>query len=187
MSNVTAQTTPIKGVIAITPRLLSDERGWFAEIWNARSLAALGIEASFVQENASSSLRRGTIRGLHFQKAPAAQAKLVRVVRGAIFDVAVDLRRGSATFGRHVGEVLSATNFRQLFIPAGFAHGYCTLEDDTEVAYKASAFYSPQDEGGVVWNDPDLAIAWPLDGREPTLSAKDGRLPRLTDLGYAFD
>ena len=134
-----------------------------------------------MQDNQAFSARKGTIRGLHFQAAPHAQAKLVRVLRGAIFDVAVDVRQGSPTYGQWAGATLTAEVGEQLFVPRGFAHGYCTLTDDTELFYKVDGLYAPQTEGGVLWNDPDLAIAWPLDG-EPMLSEKDRVLPRLKDM-----
>jgi dTDP-4-dehydrorhamnose 3,5-epimerase len=169
-------------VLLITPKRHGDARGWFAETWSRRALAEAGVDADFVQDNQAFNARAGTLRGLHFQTAPHAQGKLVRVLRGAIYDVAADVRPGSATFGRWVAAELTAAGGEQLFVPRGFAHGYCTLEDDTELFYKVDGQYAPQLEGGVAWNDPDLAIAWPLSG-EPVLSEKDGRLPRLRDLG----
>jgi dTDP-4-dehydrorhamnose 3,5-epimerase len=149
-------------------------------------LAGAGIEADFVQDNSSFSRLVGTIRGLHCQRPPAAQAKLVRVVRGRVFDVAVDLRAGAPTFGGYVSAELSAEGGEQLFIPVGFAHGFCTLEPDTEVAYKLTGFYAPEHETGVIWNDSDLGIEWPLKGRTPILSEKDMTLPRLAESRSGF-
>jgi len=176
----------LEGVKLIRPRRFADARGYFSETWNRRLLAAHGLDVDFVQDNVSFSRSPGTIRGLHFQKEPFAQAKLVRVIRGAILDVAVDLRRSSPTFGRHVAVVLSAEGGEQLFIPVGFAHGLCTLQADTEVAYKVSQFYSPEHDAGIVWNDPDLAIEWKLGGKEPVLSEKDAILPRLASIEPPF-
>ena len=176
----------IDGVKLIKPRRISDPRGYFVETWNSRAFAEAGIDVAFGQDNASFSTKRGTVRGLHFQKPPMAQAKLVRVVRGSIFDVAVDIRRASPTYGRHVAETLTAAGGEQLYIPVGFAHGFCTLEADTEVAYKISGFYSPEHDTGIAWNDPDLGIDWPLQGLEPTLSDRDRKLPRLAEAGSPF-
>jgi dTDP-4-dehydrorhamnose 3,5-epimerase len=180
MTTITPLAIP--EVLLITPRRHGDARGWFAETWSRKTLAAAGIDADFVQDNQAFSARKGTLRGLHFQTAPHPQAKLVRVLRGAIYDVAVDVRAGSPSFGRWVGAELTAERGEQLFVPRGFAHAYCTLTDDCELAYKVDGLYAPETEGGVIWNDPDLAIPWPLDG-EPVLSDKDKVLPRLKDLG----
>lgn len=180
MTTITPLAIP--EVLLITPKRHGDARGWFSETWSRKTLAEAGVEADFVQDNQAFNDRRGTLRGLHFQQAPHPQAKLVRVLKGAIFDVAVDLREGSTSFGRWVGAELTAAGGEQLFVPRGFAHGYCTLSDDTELFYKVDGLYAPQTEGGLAWNDPDLAIRWPLDG-EPVLSAKDQTLPRLKDLG----
>lgn len=163
-----------------------DERGWFAETYHARAWRDLGVGCQFVQDNAALSLRPGTIRGLHFQHPPAAQAKLVRCARGAIYDVALDLRQGSPWFGCHFATELSAENGRQMFIPPGFAHGYCTLEAACEVAYKVDTFYAPDLEGGILWDDPHLAIAWPVKGDAAHLSPKDRRWPRLTEAETPF-
>jgi dTDP-4-dehydrorhamnose 3,5-epimerase len=171
----------------IRPRRIGDDRGWFSETWNARALVALGVDERFVQDNHSLSRAPGVLRGLHFQTPPHAQAKLVRCVRGLIWDVAVDLRRGSPTFGRWVGADLSPQNGCQLFIPVGFAHGFLTLEPDTEVEYKVTDYYAPACDGGLIWNDPTLAIGWPLGQEHPTLSPKDTRLPRLEDFESPFD
>jgi dTDP-4-dehydrorhamnose 3,5-epimerase len=168
-----------------TPRFL-DRRGFLSEVYNREAFAAAGIDTAFVQDNHSFSTQDGTVRGLHFQVAPFAQAKLVRVVRGAIYDVAVDLRRDSATYGRHVGAVLSASAWNQLFVPIGFAHGFVTLEPATEVVYKVSAHYSPEHERGLLWNDPDLAIAWPIAPGDAILADKDTRWPRLRELSDIF-
>lgn len=168
-------------LLLITPKRHGDARGWFGETWSRPAFAAAGVTAGFVQDNQAFSARRGTIRGLHFQTAPHAQAKLVRVLKGAIWDVAVDIRPGSPTFGRWGAATLTAEGGEQLFVPRGFAHGYCTIADDTELFYKVDAPYAPDREGGVLWNDPDLALPWPLDG-EPLLSDKDQTLPRLRDL-----
>ncbi|MFN4088205.1 MAG: dTDP-4-dehydrorhamnose 3,5-epimerase [Alphaproteobacteria bacterium] len=176
----------IEAVSAITPARHGDERGYFAETYSRAALAAHGIEDTFVQDNHAYSHRRGTVRGLHFQVPPHAQAKLVRVVRGAVYDVAVDLRRGSPTYGHFVGAVLSARNGMQLHIPAGFAHGLCTLEDDTEVLYKASDFYAPAHEGALRWDDPAVGIPWPLGGTAPTISARDAAAPLLTGFDSPF-
>jgi len=168
----------IPDVLLLTPPRHPDQRGFFSETWNQRRYAELGIPGPFVQDNHSYSARRGVIRGLHVQIAPSVQGKLVRVVRGAIWDVAVDIRHGSPYFGRHIGAELSAQNWQQLWIPGGFLHGFCTLESDTEVIYKVTADYDRAAERGVIWSDPQLAIAWPVEG-EPLLSDKDSALPRL--------
>jgi dTDP-4-dehydrorhamnose 3,5-epimerase len=170
----------------IAPRRFEDSRGWFSETWNARAFAAQGISAEWCQDNHSLSRANGTIRGIHFQHPPHAQAKLVRCLKGRIFDVAVDLRSGSPTFGRWLGFELSAAAGNQLYVPPGFGHGFLTLEPDCEVAYKVDAYYAPQAEGGVAWDDPDLAITWPLDGQRPLLSDKDAALPRLGEVALAF-
>lgn len=176
----------IAGVKLVVPRKISDSRGHFSETWNQRDFADAGIEVDFVQDNVSLSRAAGTVRGLHYQKPPMVQAKLVRAVRGSLFDVAVDLRRASPTYGRHVSAILTGERGEQLFIPAGFAHGFCTLEPDTEVAYKISGFYSREHDTGIFWNDPDIGIDWPLQGREPVLSEKDRHLPRLAEAGSPF-
>lgn len=178
--------TELEGVLVIEPRCFDDDRGWFTEAWNRRAFRDAGMDCDFVQDNQSMSRRKGTVRGLHFQAPPAAQAKLVRVVQGAALDVAVDLRRDSPTFRRVISEILSAENGRQLFIPEGFAHGFCTLEDDTVVLYKVSRYYAPETERGIVWNDPQLAIPWPLDGLEPVVSEKDRLLPPLAQQELPF-
>jgi dTDP-4-dehydrorhamnose 3,5-epimerase len=172
------QSTILPEVKELSPVRIGDSRGFFSEVWNQRTFASFGIDVGFVQDNHIRSPRKGTLRGLHYQLPPAAQGKLIRVTRGAIFDVAVDIRRGSPTFGQHAAVVLSADNWRQLWIPAGFAHGYCTLEDDTEVQYKVTDFYSPVHERGIAWDDPSLAIAWPS-ATEPILSERDRMLPHI--------
>ncbi|BAJ80033.1 MULTISPECIES: dTDP-4-dehydrorhamnose 3,5-epimerase [Acidiphilium] len=171
----------LPGVMLITPPRFADSRGWFSETWNQARLAALGFTETFVQDNHSSSTRPGTIRGLHCQLAPFAQGKLVRCIRGAIWDVAVDIRHGSPSFGRHAAAELSAANGRQLWIPPGFLHGFCTTEPDTEVVYKVTAPYDKASERGVIWNDPDLALPWPVPAGTALLSDKDNLLPRLAE------
>jgi dTDP-4-dehydrorhamnose 3,5-epimerase len=170
----------------IRPRRFGDDRGWFSETWSARAAERLGLPKEFCQDNHSLSRPAWTLRGLHFQIPPHAQAKLVRCVRGRIWDVAVDVRTGSPTFGKWVGAELSAENGHQLFVPIGFAHGFLTLEPDTEVEYKVTDFYSPECDGGLIWNDPDIAVGWPLEGAAPILSPKDGILPRLADFRSPF-
>ena len=176
----------VSGPIILTPRQFTDERGYFSETYSQAAFAAAGLRCAFIQDNQSLSRHRGTIRGLHFQIPPFAQAKLVRVLSGAVFDVAVDLRAGSPTFGKHGATVLSADNHRQLFIPAGFAHGFCTLADDTVVLYKVDAAYSPEHEQGVLWSDPALAIDWPVATEKAILSPKDGKLPLFGELLPSF-
>ncbi len=177
----------IEGLALLKPARFGDHRGFFSETYNRRRFAeATGVDVEFVQDNHSLSRDAGTLRGLHFQRPPSAQGKLVRVVRGAVLDVAVDLRHGSPTFGRHMAVELSADNGEQLWIPAGFAHAFCTLVPDTEFVYKVTDYYSPADDGGIIWNDPDLAIEWPFPADRLTLSDKDGKLPRLADLPPIF-
>ncbi len=171
----------------IEPRRFADDRGWFMETFSPAMLNAAGIDLAFVQDNHSLSRSVGTIRGIHFQRPPHAQAKLVRCLRGRIMDYAVDLRRGSPTYGRHVAAELSAENGLQLFVPVGYGHAFVTLEDDAEVAYKVSDTYSPACEGGVVWNDPAIGIDWPLPAHGASLSPKDAVLPRLSDLESPFE
>lgn len=165
--------THLNGVVLVTPRRFGDARGFFAETYNAARFAEAGIDTVFVQDNHSLSRHPGTIRGLHWQAPPSAQAKLVRCGRGRLFDVAVDIRDGSPTFGQWAGAELSAENGRHLFIPAGFAHGFLTLEPDTEIVYKCSDFYAPETEGALRWDDPAVAIDWPLGCLVPILSDKD--------------
>jgi dTDP-4-dehydrorhamnose 3,5-epimerase len=155
----------------------ADSRGWFSELYNEKALTELGVACRFVQDNQSMSARRGTIRGLHCQLPPMAQAKLVRVQRGRIFDVAVDVRYGSPTYGRFVSAELSADNGFQLYVPTGFAHGFCTLEDATEVSYKVSEFYSPRHNAGIRWDDPQIAIPWPVPRHQAIVSSTDATQP----------
>jgi len=186
MSNFTLQRTEIPDVVLITPRRFGDQRGWFSETYSTRTFPEALGEITFVQDNQAFSASRGTLRGLHFQRPPEPQAKLVRVVRGSIFDVAVDLRVGSPTYGRWVGKTLTAGGGEQVFVPRGFAHGYCTLEPDTEVAYKVDGFYSPSCDAGLAWDDPTLAIEWPLTPGEAILSDKDKVLPAFADFVSPF-
>lgn len=176
----------ISAVKLIVPKKFGDSRGFFSEVYNVKALAEAGITELFVQDNQSLSAETGTIRGLHFQKPPHAQAKLVRVTRGRILDIAVDLRRASPTYGQHVSAELSADNWAQLLVPVGFAHAFCTLEPNTEVIYKVTDYYAPAADAGILWSDPDLGISWPIEPDKAVLSDKDARLPRLRDLGAVF-
>lgn len=173
----------IPDVLLLTPPRFGDSRGFFSETWNQRRFASLGIEGPFLQDNHAFSSERHVVRGLHLQIGPNAQGKLVRVVRGAIWDVAVDVRRGSPTYGKHVGAVISADNWSQIWVPAGFLHGYCTLEPNTEVIYKVTGEYDKPAERGVIWNDPDLDIPWPVPAGLAILSEKDLALPRFAGCG----
>jgi dTDP-4-dehydrorhamnose 3,5-epimerase len=177
----------IEGPILITTRRFTDARGFFAETYNEKDFAALGVLDRFVQDNVSLSVSKGTIRGMHFQLPPHAQAKLVRVQRGSILDVAVDIRRSSSTYGRYVAVRLDEGSGTQFYVPVGFAHGFCTLEPNTEVTYKVTEFYFPEFDRGVVWNDPDLALPWPITEIEAVVSEKDCAAPRLRDLPFCFD
>jgi dTDP-4-dehydrorhamnose 3,5-epimerase len=176
--------TELKGVWLIEPVVHEDKRGFFLESFSSREMDSLGLPGHFVQDNHSRSLSKGVVRGIHFQKPPFAQSKLVRVVRGSVFDVVVDLRTASKTFGTWVGVTLSDINKKMLFIPKGFGHGYCTLTEDSEFLYKVDAYYSAQHDAGVRWNDPDVGIQWPV--TDPTLSQKDLALPLLKDLLSPF-
>ncbi|MBW4023238.1 MAG: dTDP-4-dehydrorhamnose 3,5-epimerase [Proteobacteria bacterium] len=177
----------IPEVLLITPPRFSDSRGFFSETFSARRFReATGVSDAFVQDNHSLSRQRGVIRGLHCQRAPHVQGKLVRCARGAIWDVAVDARVGSPSFGRWVAAELSAENWQQLWIPAGFLHAFCTLVPDTEVIYKVTGDYNKASEAGVIWNDPDLALPWPVAADEVVLSDKDQALPRLREAGTLF-
>jgi dTDP-4-dehydrorhamnose 3,5-epimerase len=180
------QSTELPDVKLILPKRHHDERGFFSEVYNKRALAAEGIHIDFVQDNHSSSVRRGTLRGLHFQSPPFAQTKLVRVLRGAALDVAVDIRHGAPTFGRHVMVELTGQNGLQILIPQGFAHGVLTLLPDTELLYKVDAHYAPEHDRGVRWDDPDLGIPWPLPREEVILSPKDSGLPLLSEIPSYF-
>ncbi len=176
----------IADVKIITPRRFQDDRGFFSETWNARAFREAGIEAEFVQDNHAYSVEKGVVRGLHYQLPPSAQGKLVRVTKGAILDVAVDIRRASPTFGHHVSAVLSAENWRQIWVPVGFAHGYVTLEPHTEVVYKVTNLYAPALDRGIMWSDPALGIDWGLTDTEAILSEKDRRQPRLAEATDLF-
>ena len=184
---LTLTSTDIPAVKVVEPKQFGDSRGYFVETWNKRRFAEHGLDLDFVQDNESLSAQVGTVRGLHFQKHPNAQSKLVRVLSGRLLDVAVDLRKSSPSYGKHVGVELSAENGRQLLIPIGFAHGFCTLEPYTVVAYKVSVYYSGSDDLGVAWDDPDLAIRWPVAPAQAGLSDKDRRQPKFKDLPSYFD
>ena len=183
---VSLERTKIPDVLLIRPPIYKDSRGFFSETYNVEAVRKAGLDVEFVQDNHSLSISPGTVRGLHYQLPPKAQAKLVRVIRGAIYDVAVDIRRNSPSFGQHVAIELSATEWNQLFIPAGFAHGFCTLEPDTEVIYKCSALYSREHERSVLWRDPALGISWPVSVRDAILSDKDHQSPLLSDVTDFF-
>ncbi|WP_424140659.1 dTDP-4-dehydrorhamnose 3,5-epimerase [Roseomonas chloroacetimidivorans] len=184
--NVTACGFEIEGPLLVTVRRFGDHRGFFMETYSQRDFEAVGVTAQFVQDNHSLSAEVGTLRGMHFQLKPHAQAKLVQVLRGSIFDIVVDIRRGSPTFGQHVSVELAARSGQQFYVPEGFAHGFITLEPDTEVAYKVTDYYAPECDRGIAWNDPDLALPWPELTNGPVLSDKDSRQPRLRDLPDAF-
>lgn len=184
--HVDVVATAIADVKIITPKKFGDDRGFFSEVYNAATFASAGIDLTFIQDNHSWSAKRGTIRGLHFQSPPFAQDKLIRVVRGAILDVAVDIRKSSPTYGHHVAVELSAANWRQLLVPVGFAHAFCTLEDNTEVIYKVTGRYSREHDLGLAFDDPDLAIAWPINSSEAITSDKDRKHPRLADFDTPF-
>ena len=184
-----AQQLSENPVRIITPRRFGDDRGWFSETYNEKSFLALGLDYRFVQDNHSLSRAVGTLRGIHFQAPPHGQDKLVRCVRGRILDIAVDLRRGSPTYGNWVAAELSAVNGRQLFVPIGFGHAFLTREPDTEVIYKVTDYYSPECDGGIRWSDPDIGVDWSLGGDQPQLSQKDENLPFLRefDSPFAYD
>ncbi len=180
------EDTEIPDVKIVTPKRHGDARGFFSEVYKQSDWRNAGLDLAFVQDNHSYSAPAGTLRGLHFQIDPAAQDKLVRVVRGCILDVAVDIRRSSPTFGRHVAVELSAQNWRQLLVPIGFAHGFVTLDPDTEVLYKVTSLYSPAHDRGLAWDDPDLGIDWRIPAGGPLLSERDRQWPRLCDLPEGF-
>ncbi len=182
------QVTPLElpGACLLTPRRFADPRGYFAEHYNKRTLAEHGLQFDFVQDNVSLSAKKGTVRGLHFQAPPSAQTKLVGVLRGAVLDVLVDIRTGSPTFGRHVTVELSADNGVQALVPRGFAHGFCTLTDDTLLLYKVDAHYDANNDLGLLWCDPDLGIRWPVAEDAAILIDRDRRQPRLRDLRAHF-
>lgn len=170
------QKTDIEGVWLIQPRMFPDERGEFAELYKRSDFAAAGIDDTFVQTNYSRSIK-GVLRGMHYQLPPAAQAKLVRVTNGSVFDVAIDIRKNSPTYGKWVGATLTAAQKNMLYIPEGFAHGFCALEDDTQMVYNCSREYSPEHERGIVWNDPAIGITWPIE--QPILAERDANYPTL--------
>jgi dTDP-4-dehydrorhamnose 3,5-epimerase len=178
--------TAIADVKLIKPVRHVDSRGFFSEVFKENELRKHSIDTDFVQDNHSLSVSKGVVRGLHFQIAPFAQAKLLRVTAGSILDVAVDIRGGSPSYGRHVTVVLSATDWNQIFIPEGFAHGYCTLEPNTEVLYKVNTYYSPEHDRGLLWNDPALRIAWPVSADEALVSDRDRKHPVLSRLPQHF-
>lgn len=180
------ETLSIPDVLLLTASRRSDARGFFSETFRVDVLAPFGINRAFVQDNHVRSTQKGVLRGLHFQTAPHAQGKLVRCTRGSILDVAVDIRRGSPTYGRHVAAELSADNWSQLWVPPGFAHGYLTLEDDCEVIYKVTDYYAPECDRGIAWDDPALGIDWRISAAEVVLSDKDQKQPKLADAPPAF-
>lgn len=187
MTSLTVDSTEIPDVKIITPRKFGDRRGFFSEVYTKRTYLEAGVDLDFVQDNHAFSADVGTVRGLHFQSAPFAQAKLMRVTRGRILDVAVDLRHASPSFGRHVAIELSADDWRQVLVPVGFAHGYATLEPDTEVLYKVTNYYAPQHDHGLAWDDPALGIDWRIAADQAILSDKDRRHPALSALPKYFD
>ncbi len=183
-----ATETELKGVFVLEPQVFGDARGWFMESWSQRKMHDAGIDVQFVQDNQSFSAQKGTLRGLHYQLNPMCQAKLLRCTRGKIFDVAVDIRKGSPQYGKWVGVELSAENKKQLFIPRGFAHGFITLTDDVEVQYKADNYYAPECDGNIRWDDPDIGVEWPI--KPVILSEKDSKAPLLkerTNLNFVYE
>ena len=178
------ENTKLAGVVIITPDVFGDNRGFFMESWSQKKMEEVGLFYNFVQDNHSLSTVKGTLRGIHFQKGDKAQAKLVRCVRGAVLDVAVDLRHNSPTYKQWEGVVLSAENKKQLLIPRGFGHGFVTLTDEVEFLYKADNYYAPEADGGIRWNDPDIGVEWGID--KPILSAKDEKNQFLKELGEVF-
>lgn len=176
--------TSLKGAYIIKPKVFQDERGFFVESYSEKVFAENGIDAKFVQDNHSLSVKKGVLRGLHFQLPPNEQAKLVRVTRGKVLDVIVDIRKNSPTYGKWEGVELSSDNFQILFIPRGFAHAFLTLEDNTEFMYKVDNFYAPESDSGLIWNDPDIAIDWPIN--DPILSEKDAKLQKFKDFNSPF-
>ena len=176
--------TEIEGLLLINPKVFKDHRGFFLEFYSEKKFKELGVTTQFVQDNHSFSTQKGVVRGLHFQLPPHAQAKLVRVIRGTVFDVAVDLRTESPTYGKWLGFELTAENFNMLYVPRGFAHGYCTLEDNTEFMYKCDNFYAPESDTGLRWNDPTIKINWPV--KDPILSDKDKDTPFFKDFESPF-
>ncbi|HHV11977.1 MAG TPA: dTDP-4-dehydrorhamnose 3,5-epimerase [Clostridiales bacterium] len=186
MGNFTFHECGIDGLYMIESKVYGDERGYFMETYHQEDFKAAGLRAEFVQDNQSLS-RKGVLRGLHFQKTHP-QGKLVRVLAGSVYDVAVDLRKDSPTYGKSVGVVLSEENKRMFYVPEGFAHGFLVMSDIAVFSYKCTEFYHPEDEGGILWNDPDLGIEWPLDeGITPLVSEKDGKLPTLKESGFFFE
>ncbi|WP_151733818.1 dTDP-4-dehydrorhamnose 3,5-epimerase [Paenibacillus tengchongensis] len=177
--------TNLEGVLVVEPAVFGDHRGWFMETYSEAKFQQQGLKLQFVQDNQSFSAAKGTLRGLHFQTDPKAQTKLVRCTQGAIFDVAVDIRRGSPTYGQWFGIELTAENKKQLLIPKGFAHGFMTLTEDVEVQYKCDELYAPECDGGILWNDPEIGVEWPMD-IQPVLSAKDEQAPLLKDSKHNF-
>jgi dTDP-4-dehydrorhamnose 3,5-epimerase len=177
--------TNLEGVIVVEPAVFGDHRGWFMESYNEDKFKEAGIDLTFIQDNQSFSVEKGTLRGLHYQLAPKAQTKLVRCTKGSIFDVAVDIRKGSPTYGKWFGVELSAENKKQLLVPKGFAHGFMTLTEDVEVQYKVDELYAPECDRGIMWNDPEINIEWPIDV-QPVLSAKDEKAPLLKDADNNF-
>ena len=180
--------TSLKDVFILEPQVFGDARGWFMESWSQRKMAEAGLAVEFLQDNQSFSAQKGTLRGLHYQLNPMCQAKLLRCTRGKIFDVAVDIRKGSPQYGEWVGVELSAENKRQLFIPRGFAHGFITLTDDVEVQYKADNYYAPNCDGNIRWDDPEIGVEWPI--QPVILSDKDRKAPLLserTNLNFVYE
>ena len=184
--NVTATELAVPGPLLLSVRRFGDHRGYFMETYSERDFRAVGVDETFVQDNQSLSATVGTLRGMHFQLPPHAQAKLVRVLRGSILDIVVDIRHASPSFGQHVAVRLEAGTGDQFYVPAGFAHGFITLEPDTEVAYKVTDYYAPECDRGLAWDDPDLALPWPELPGGPVLSDKDRKHPRLCDLPVVF-
>lgn len=176
----------LPGIRLLTPKAHGDHRGFFMESYHRELFRENGIEFDFIQDNHSLSAQSGTIRGLHYQLQAKAQTKLLRVLTGAIYDVAVDIRKGSPTFGQWVGVILSAENKRQILVPKGFAHGFCTLTPDTQILYKVDEYYSPEHDRGILWNDPAIGIEWPISATQAVLSAKDAQLPTLGEAEVDF-
>ena len=176
--------TSLDGAFVIKPKVFRDERGFFTETYSKKKFSEMGIAADWVQDNHSMSTKKGVLRGLHYQLTPNTQAKLVRATKGSVYDVIVDLRKDSATFGKWEGFELSAENFLMLYVPQGFAHGFCTLEDNTEFQYKCDNYYAPESEGAIIWNDPTLNINWPIS--EPILSEKDAKAQKFAEFDSPF-